>query len=90
MQDPYKPSGAVRKASEMAFDIASGATFLVLLVMDLSVEEVMPDMADGEEEVVFEDGTGIQYLSLEVDGSAQKLVCWYYNQAYPQEPDWHC
>ena len=53
----------------MAFDTAFGATFLVLSVMDLSVVEVMPDMAGGEEEVVFEDGTGIQYSSLEVADS---------------------
>jgi hypothetical protein len=61
---------AVRKAFEMAFGTACvGATFLVLSVMDLSVMEVMPDMAGGEEEVEFEDGTGIQYSSLEVADS---------------------
>ena len=60
---------AVGRAFEMAFDTAFGATFPVLSVMDLSVEEVMPDMAGGEEEVVFEDGTGIQYSSLEVADS---------------------
>ena len=58
----------------MAFEMASGtawvgATFPVLSVVDLSVMEVMPGMAGGEEEVEFEDGTGIQYSSLEVADS---------------------